>query len=300
MALAFELGRLSVRTTTADGVRTTRKRTHSFLAICLAMHAGSVQGQQRASLSPVNDSHEISFQLREGYLIVVEGRIGNLSQLKCVIDTGATHSVVSQRIVQKLQLPRQPGHVFKFGRYALVEWAIFPEVQIGPINVRDAKMVVDGQPSDIPADIDAIIGLDLLARTSGFLIDYSASVISFRKASQSTALTCLTAQVMVQGHLVNLVADTGMHGFLLYDSVRQRFPHLKLKIEKTVRIGQLQAKQVKVSGVRLGSRESEALFFLIAQPSQAILADVDGYFGMDTLNARMIEFDFETRHLRWE
>jgi hypothetical protein len=263
MELACELGRFSWRTATADGVRATRKRAHSFLAICLAVHAGSVQGQQCAGLSPVNDPYEFPFQLREGYLIVIEGRIGSVGQLKCLIDTGATHSIVSQRIVQKLQLPRQLGRVFKFDRYAPVEWATFPEVQVGPITVRDAKMMVDGQPSDIPRDLDAIIGLDLLARTGGFLIDYAASVISFRKAfaSQSTNLTCLTAQVMLQGHLVNLVADTGMHGFLLYDSVRQRFPHLKFKIEKTVRIGQLQAKQAKVPGVRLGSRESEALVF---------------------------------------
>jgi hypothetical protein len=48
---------------------------------------------------------------------------------------------------------------------------------------------------NIPRDFDAIIGLDLLAKTSGFLIDYAAKMISFRNvsASQSNRLTCLTA-----------------------------------------------------------------------------------------------------------
>jgi hypothetical protein len=55
-----------------------------------------------------------------------------------------------------------------------IEWAVFPEVQIGPITVRDAKFIVDDQSLDIPRDFDAIIGLDLLAKTSGFLIDYAA------------------------------------------------------------------------------------------------------------------------------
>jgi hypothetical protein len=175
-------------------------------------------------------------------------------------------------------------------------------VQIGPITVRDAKFIVDDQSLDIPGDFDAIIGLDILAKTSGFLIDYAAKTISFRNvsASQSNRLTCLTAQIILQGHPVNLVADTGMHGFLLYENLRQRFPDLKFKIEKTVSIGQIRAKQAKVSGIRLGSRESEAVVYLIRRPSQGTPSDVDGYFGMDALNANVVEFDFENRRLRWD
>jgi hypothetical protein len=68
-----------------------------------------------------------------------------------------------------------------------------PEVQIGPITVRDAKFIVDDQSLDIPSDIDAIIGLDILATTSGFLIDYAAKMISFRNVSAlQSRSTCLT------------------------------------------------------------------------------------------------------------
>jgi hypothetical protein len=260
------------------------------------------QGQQRADLSRVNDSYEIPFQLREGYLIVVEGRIGNLDKLKCLIDTGASHSVVNKRIAQRLQLPREQGSVFRFVRYTSVEWAVFPEVQIGPITVREAKFIVDDQSSDITRDFDAIIGLDLLAKTNRLLIDYAAKMILFRNvsASQSNRLTCLTAQMILQGHPVNLVADTGMHGFLLYEDLRQRFPDLKFKMGKTVSIGQIRAKQAKVSGMRLGSRESEVAVYLIRRPSTGTPSDVDGYFGMDALNANVVEFDFENRRLRWD
>jgi gag-polyprotein putative aspartyl protease len=278
------------------------KRTKQcFLVGSLLFQAGLAPGQPRVGLSNPNDSQEIAFQLRQGHLIVVEGRIATLDKLRCLIDTGATHSVVNQQIAQRFQLPREPGRIFKFERYATVEWAIFPEVQVGPISARNARLMVDGQPSSMPSDVDAIIGLDLLAKTSGFLIDYTAKVISFRNAlsSQSRSLTCLTMQVMIQGHPVNLVADTGMHGFLLYENLRQRFPELKLKVEKTVRIGQLHAKQARISGLRLGSRESEAVVYLIRRPSQGIPSDVDGYFGMDALNASLVEFDFEGGRLRW-
>src|SRR4030095_210470 len=147
-----------------------KRLSYRFLAGCLVLQAGLAQGQQRAGVSPVNESHEIPFQLHESYLIAVEGRIGNLDKLKCLIDTGASHSVVTKRIAQGLQLPREPGRVFKFERYTTVEWAVLPEVQIGPITVRDAKFIVDDHSLDIPRDFDAIIGLDLLAKTSGFLI----------------------------------------------------------------------------------------------------------------------------------
>ena len=279
-----------------------KRLSYRFLAGCLVLlQGGLAQGQQRTDISRAKDSHEIPFELREGYLIAVEGRIGNLDRLKCLIDTGASHSVVNKRIAQRLELPREPGRVFKFERYTTVEWAVFPEVQIGPITVRDAKFIVDDQSSVIPRDFDAIIGLDLLAKTSGFLIDYAAKMISFRNVSAlQSRLTCLTTQMMLQGHPVNLVADTGMHGFLLYEDLRQRFPDLKFKMEKAVSIGQIRAKQAKVSGMRLGSRESEAVVYLIRRPSQGTLSEVDGYFGMDTLNANVVEFDFENRRLRWD
>jgi hypothetical protein len=278
-----------------------KRLSYRFLAGCLVLQAGLAQGQQRADLSRVNDSHEIPFQLRESYLIAVEGRIGNLDKLNCLIDTGASHSVVTKRIAQRLQLPRERGRVFRFDRYTTIEWAVLPEVQIGPITVRDAKFIVDDQSLDIPSDIDAIIGLDILATTSGFLIDYAAKMISFRNVSAlQSRSTCLTAQMMLQGHPVNLVADTGMHGFLLYEDLRQRFPDLKFKMEKTVNFGQIRAKRAKVSGMRLGSRESEAVVYLIRRPSQGTPSDVDGYFGMDALNTKVVEFDFENRRLRWD
>ena len=91
-----------------------KRLSYRFLAGCLVLQAGLAQGQQRADVSPVNDSHEIPFQLRESYLIAVEGRIGNLAKLKCLIDTGASHSVVTKRIAQRLELPREPGRVFMF------------------------------------------------------------------------------------------------------------------------------------------------------------------------------------------
>ena len=45
-------------------------------------------------LSGVEESGEIPFTLYDGYLIVVEGRIGAQATSQIVLDTGATHSVL--------------------------------------------------------------------------------------------------------------------------------------------------------------------------------------------------------------
>jgi gag-polyprotein putative aspartyl protease len=55
-----------------------------------------------------------AFDLREGFLIVVDGRIGPLEHLKFILDTGASHTVVSRKIADQLALSREPGSVIKF------------------------------------------------------------------------------------------------------------------------------------------------------------------------------------------
>jgi gag-polyprotein putative aspartyl protease len=58
----------------------------------------------------------LPFRLSSGYLIQVEGRIGDQTHLKFILDTGATISIVNQRIAQKLKLDAHPAQSFNFDR----------------------------------------------------------------------------------------------------------------------------------------------------------------------------------------
>ena len=278
---------------------------HWLLIACQLFQVTAIQAQQDREGVRANGTREIPFQLGAGYLILIEGRIGKLEKLKFVVDTGASQSVVNRRIADKLGLAREAGGIFKFQQFAAVEWAVFPEVEFGPIDVRNARLMVDrlAQPSTGIGDVDAIVGLDLLGLSRGFLLDYEAKTIQFSTGPdlQPKKVTCLTVEVLLQGHPVNLVADTGMHGILLYeDSLRRRFPKLNLKDEKKgVRIGQLFGTQAKLDRVRLGASESQVTVYLIKRPSEGLPDDIDGYLGMDALNAQWIEFDFEAKRLRW-
>src|SRR5207248_6456178 len=64
----------------------------------------------------------IPFELSDGYLIVVEGRIERLGKLRFVLDTGATRSVVDRKIADRLRVPRRQGNrVLSFDKTAELE-----------------------------------------------------------------------------------------------------------------------------------------------------------------------------------
>lgn len=76
-------------------------RTCSQTATVPPNHAG----QEMPSQGPT----KVSFQLHRGYLVIVEGSIGNLGKLNFLVDTGAYPSVVDQKIAHVLGLAEQPG-----------------------------------------------------------------------------------------------------------------------------------------------------------------------------------------------
>jgi predicted aspartyl protease len=60
--------------------------------------------------------YEVPFELRGGFLVVFEGRIAHLQNLKFVLDTGASYSVVDRKVAQRLSLRRHAGRVFSFDK----------------------------------------------------------------------------------------------------------------------------------------------------------------------------------------
>lgn len=251
---------------------------------------------------------ELPFELRNGFLVVVEGRIGQLKGLKFILDTGTSRSVVDRRVAEQFDLQHRPGKVFRFDKYMPVELAEFPEVQFGPVKVHGATLMITdpASTSRLAEHVDAIIGLDLLCASRGLLIDYEARRILFRSSlsdnptSPQQCPPSLTMNITIQGRPARLSVDTGMEGILLYeDKLRKRFPQLKLEDEvEDVQVGFLRLKQAKLPGVKFGSSESEPTVFLMKGPVKE-LADIDGFLGPRALNARQVEFNFEAKMLAW-
>src|SRR5215467_3523401 len=75
---------------------------------------------------------ELPFRLLDGYLIVVEGRIGEREHLKFALDTGATFSVLKTTLA-KPEFVRRARPVVNLDRVLKEEVVDVPDFQLGPI-----------------------------------------------------------------------------------------------------------------------------------------------------------------------
>jgi predicted aspartyl protease len=140
------------------------------------------------------------------YLPQVEGRIGDQTHLKFILDTGASISIVDQRLVEKLKLDSGAAKSFNFDRNLEWDTATVPEVQFGPIRAANVAVLVGdlARYSEFAKKADAIIGMDLL-KLSDVTIDFDARNLIFdstkvrRGAMDSTAAVLRFAGVAGTG-----------------------------------------------------------------------------------------------------
>jgi len=246
------------------------------------------------------------FELVSGFLVVVNGRIGNLGVMRFIIDTGATTSVIDAKVADRLRLPRSAGKVMTFDRRIPVEWAEIPEFRVGPIVAKTLRvMVIDlARYSRYGKGVDGVVGLDLLTRSEHLGIDYDRRILLFQLADgrpdERAPVRGFKIPIVVQGAPVQLLVDTGFQGILLYrDRVRKQLPKMRTEGEprEVVESG-VRATEVTLPGVRIGGSDQVRIVFLIDGPGQSDLPGVDGVLGAASLHAKRIDFDFTHMVLR--
>jgi predicted aspartyl protease len=285
-----------------------------FIVRCLVLASLLLEScygrSQEVDASSVSDNRGIAFDQSAGYLVVVEGRIESLSNLRFVLDTGATRSVVDRRIADRLRVPRQQGKhaVFSFDRTANLEQAEFHDVQFGPVQLANLTMLVADLPrfSDFGGNVDVLIGMDLL-RMRNFAIDYDSRKVLFSPldhvasaAVPDSSPLFFTVEILIQGHPVHLIVDTGVEGVLLYeDRLLENVPNLRIEGgTKATSLGKrLRAKWATLPGVSIGASKSDTRVLLMNATPGQFLRGIDGYIGMASLRARCIEFNFTTKTL---
>jgi predicted aspartyl protease len=261
-------------------------------------------------VSPAAPLGELPFRLSDGYLISVEGQIGTQAHLKFILDTGASISMVDSKIADRLKLKRLSTESFNFDRKLSWEQATFPEVRFGPNRATNIVMLVGhlAKYSEFARNADAIIGLDLL-RLSNFTVDYEARKIIFHSLAQATEAPpnnplskFLFLEILVQGHPVRLVVDTGFAGILVFEErLRMSVPELAVDTALNVTMGgRLHAKQTTLHGVVIGPTRGDVSVLLTKAPSTDMLPGIVGVVGIAALNARRVNFNFPERSLTWE
>jgi hypothetical protein len=248
---------------------------------------------------------EIPFALHLDYLIVIEGRIGPLTHLRFALDTGATRSIVDRKIADVLKLERRPGSVFNLDNFVPIAWADFPQIAVGPINVKNTSLMI----GDL-AYVDAVIGMDLLRLNKRLRINYHSRQVVFTPVAPSARQTlptsdpaCLIVDVPVQGKPLRLIVDTGIEGMLLYrDRVFKRNSKLRLEneIEQT-RIGsRLSPGRATLPNIHLPNGDFSARILLLPGPPENVLPNIDGYLATAALEARELDFDFLGHKFSWK
>jgi predicted aspartyl protease len=283
-----------------------------FSLACLSLFFTSpLQADDQPRLPENAPVSTLPFRLSSGYLIQVEGRIGDQGHLKFILDTGASISIVGQRIAQKLKLDAQPGRSFNFDRNLQWETATLPDVQFGPIRAANVAVLVGdlARYSEFAGKADAIIGMDLL-KLSDVTIDLDARNLIFDLTEPRTYATgadpmaqCLIVELQVQDRPVRLIVDTGLQGILLYEErLRKSVPELRTagSIKNATMGGRVQVKQATLPGVVVGNRNREVPVVFLPSPAAGTLPGIDGIVGISALQAHRVHFDFSRRTLTWE
>ena len=170
---------------------------------------------------------EVPFKLYRGYVIVVRGSIGGLRNLNLLVDTGAVPSVVDTRIVSKLHLSGKSERVDVPTKTLATERLTAPDVEVGPVNVKELSMIVQDlsfSEEALGTRIDAMIGFDLLGRTP-FTIDYESRKLifgpvdpSFDTAPYSPDLPYPMVVLRVQQETLAILVDTGSSNLVLFQN----------------------------------------------------------------------------------
>jgi hypothetical protein len=130
----------------------------AILLIMLSLVEATASGNQQC--------HRLNVTLRDGFQVIVQGSIGALHRLNLLIDTGSVPSMVDNRIARKLHLEVGGAETVVFDRAIRVPSAILSNVRVGPI-LMDTVLASVGDLSYLgDPNIDAIIGLDILSRSS--------------------------------------------------------------------------------------------------------------------------------------
>jgi predicted aspartyl protease len=282
----------------------------SLACLCL-FFPSPLQADDQPGPSENASGSTLPFRLVSGYLIQVEGRIGDQIHLKFILDTGATISMVGERIAEKLKLDTHTAQSFNFDQNLQWKAATLPEVQFGPVRAANVAVLVGdlARYSEFAGKADAIIGMDLL-NLRNVTIDFGAGNLIFEATALKAYVPggepmtkCLMVELQVQDRPVRLIVDTGLEGILLYEErLRQSVPGLRTagSIKNATVGGRMRVKQAILPDIVFGKRNRQVPVLLLPSPAADTLPGIDGIVGISALQARRVHFDFSGKTLSWE
>ena len=254
--------------------------------------------------------HVVPAKIYNGYLVVVQGSIGNLEKRNLAIDTGAFPSIIDQDLARKLHLEGQEGELRVVERNLKSRAVFVPTLQIGPLRATNLRvMSQDLTPISeaFHVRIDALIGLDLLVHTS-FRIDYAAKQVVFGPvdpmpftAPMKWTDSMICVDLNVNSRPTHLLVDTGAASLLLF---AERVPWAREITDDTVgyrniggqfRLRRINAKSIELAGTNLGPSS-----VFVSEAHNMSPFHFDGLLATGVLPVRQITFDMDRQQFGWE
>jgi predicted aspartyl protease len=123
----------------------------------------------------------VKFQLRSGYLMVVQARVNGAGPFSFLVDTGTTRTVIDPELASQLQLPAVGEvNVTTVLHYRQDKLVRLQDIRLGQASVSGLGAIVDKltRQKMLAPGIRGVLGEDFLSRFD-LLIDYKERVIRF-------------------------------------------------------------------------------------------------------------------------
>ena len=255
----------------------------------------------------VETSGAVPFLLRDGYLIVVEGRIGAQGHLKLVLDTGATHSV--------LRPDWQKSRRLCGGQYALSisimcsqqELAEVPDFELGPIRIPLLPVMLNDLSylrESVPGSMDLSVWTCCRGEASALILAAGISLSDppgpCGSARRWKSMKPIWRWNSMLNRSVRLLLDTGVSAILLYrDRLGNRLP--ELRVEQQIRGASLggaaSLEVVMLPCIQLNGTDLTRRAVLLRNSPSGLLSRIDGYLSLTALGARQLQLRLRKEHL---
>jgi predicted aspartyl protease len=281
-------------------------------ALLVSVTWREADGRVRVPLASNEMAVEVmAVEVYDGYLLVARGSANGVTNLRFLLDTGATDTAIDRGLAEKLGLRSRPTKVTSFDKTVESEWTGLREITFGPERASNVRVIIEDLSyfERVGVHLDGVIGLDQLRRQS-FVVNYAKRcvVLGFPVTAGMRATPMLVndegirVEAELAGRPVWMLADTGAPLTVLYeDTLKDLAVSYRLEGRRgwLSLSGHVESRIAMVPRFRAGGQDLGREVLLVSVPGAKRLSGISGYLGVASLEAQEVAFDFERNQFLW-